>query len=136
MDFIYHTDSGHGWVETEKTTAIGTSPIIFIQFSSAGSFEAGTGLTLTGNVFSISAGYVGQTSITTLGTITAGTWTSTAIAQGYGGTGLTSYAAYDLIYGTTSGPLGKLTMGTAGQVLQVNTTGNALIYGDIDGGTY
>ena len=26
--------------------------------------------------------------------------------------------------------------GTAGQVLQVNTSGSALIYGDIDGGTY
>jgi hypothetical protein len=125
-----------GWVETEKTTAIGTSPILFVQFSSAGTFEAGTGLTLTGSVFSISAGYVGQSSITTVGTISSGIWNGTAVARDYGGTGVTSYSSYDLLYGTTSGPLGKLAIGTAGQVLQVNTSGSALIYGDIDGGTY
>jgi hypothetical protein len=125
-----------GWVETEKTTAIGTSPILFAQFSAAGAFEAGTGLTLTGNVFSISASYAGQSSITTLGTIGSGIWNGTAVARDYGGTGLTSYNPYDLLFGTATGALGKLAMGTAGQVLQVNTSGDALIYGDIDGGTY
>jgi len=125
-----------GWVETEVTTAIGTSAIIFEQFSAAGSYEAGSGLALNGNIFSIATGYVGQTSITTLGTIGTGLWNGTAVARDYGGTGITSYSSYDLLYGTTTGPLGKLAMGSAGQVLQVNTSGNALIYGDIDGGTY
>ena len=97
---------------------------------------AGTGITVTANAVQISASYIGQTSITTLGTVTTGTWSADTIAANKGGTGLTSYANYDLIYGTTSGPLGKLAMGTAGQVLQVNTAGNALVYADIDGGEY
>ena len=93
-------------------------------------------ITVNPTSIDIAATYVGQTSITTLGTVAVGTWTATTIAAQYGGTGVTNYAAYDLLYGTTSGPLGKLAMGTAGQVLQVNTTSNALVYGDIDGGTY
>ncbi len=40
-------------------------------------------ITVTSGVVNISASYVGQTSITTLGTITAGTWTGTAIGDTY-----------------------------------------------------
>lgn len=39
----------------------------------------------------ISAAYVGQASITTLGTITSGTWTGTTVAVANGGTGITSF---------------------------------------------
>lgn len=39
---------------------------------------------------SISATYIGQTSITTLGTITTGTWSATTIAVNKGGTGVTA----------------------------------------------
>lgn len=38
-------------------------------------------------IVDISATYVGQSSITTLGTITTGVWHGTAVALGYGGTG-------------------------------------------------
>ena len=38
-------------------------------------------------VLTIDATYVGQTSITTLGTVATGTWNATAIAPAYGGTG-------------------------------------------------
>lgn len=38
----------------------------------------------------ISSSYVGQSSITTLGTVTTGVWNGTAIPVGFGGTGLTS----------------------------------------------
>ncbi len=41
-------------------------------------------------VIDISAAYVGQTSITTLGTITTGVWNGTTIAVANGGTGVTS----------------------------------------------
>ncbi len=42
-------------------------------------------------VIDISSSYVGQSSITTLGTITSGTWTGTTIAVANGGTGITSF---------------------------------------------
>lgn len=53
--------------------------------------------------------YAGQASITTLGTITTGTWNGTAIAANKGGTGLTA-------------------LGTAGQLLRVNAGATALEY--------
>lgn len=40
--------------------------------------------------FDIASTYVGQTSITTLGTITAGTWNGTTVAVANGGTGVTT----------------------------------------------
>jgi len=116
------------------------------------STAAGTGLTFTSGVFDvvgttdritanansidIASTYVGQTSITTLGTITTGTWNGNAIGPAYGGLGLSSISANQLIVGAAGNTYTTLSMGTAGQVLQVNSAGTALVYGDIDGGTY
>ena len=113
---------------------------------------SGAGLTLTNGVIDvvgtadriianansidIDANYVGQTSITTLGTITTGTWQGTTVAAAYGGTGLSSYTTGDLIVANGSTSLTKLGMGDGGKVLQVNAGGTALEYGDVDGGTY
>ena len=57
-DFIFVTggtvNDNTGWVQTSTgVTTIGTDPIYFTQFSGAGTFLAGNGLTLTGNTFSI-----------------------------------------------------------------------------------
>ncbi|MEI7652636.1 MAG: hypothetical protein WCJ96_11585, partial [Verrucomicrobiota bacterium] len=48
------TQSSTSWVQTTPTVVIGVSNIVFNQFSGAGTYTAGTGLTLTGSVFSIS----------------------------------------------------------------------------------
>ena len=57
-DFIFVTNGtlydNTGWVQTSTGVAIiGTDPINFTQFSGAGTYLAGDGLTLTGNTFSV-----------------------------------------------------------------------------------
>jgi hypothetical protein len=42
-----------GWVQIDAVATVGTSPIVWQQFSGAGTYLAGTGLTLTGDTFSI-----------------------------------------------------------------------------------
>lgn len=79
--------------------------------------------------------YIGQTSINTLGTIIVGTWNADTISTSKGGTGITNYSSGDLLYGTNSNSLSKLTIGEEGKVLQVSSNGLP-VWGDIDGGTY
>jgi hypothetical protein len=56
-DFTFITNgtlyANTGWVQTDPVTVVGTSPVTWIQFSGAGAYTAGTGLTLTGTQFSI-----------------------------------------------------------------------------------
>lgn len=60
-----------------------------------------------------------SSSLTSVGTITTGVWNGTAIAPTYGGTGLTSYTAGDLIYASATNTLSNLPIGTNGYVLTV-----------------
>ena len=70
------------------------------------------------------AGYVpnwtGSTNITTLGTITTGTWNGTTISPIYGGTGQTGYSTGDIIYADGANSLDRLGIGNAGEVLTVS----------------
>ena len=68
-------------------------------------------------VIDIDAAYVGQTSITTLGTVTTGTWNGTAIGPTFGGTGQTTYATGDILYASAANTLSKLPASTNGFVL-------------------
>jgi hypothetical protein len=56
------------WVQSSRVITIGNDPILFTQFSAAGVYQAGTGLTLTGTVFSVNSQ---QNQITQVGTLTA-----------------------------------------------------------------
>lgn len=70
---------------------------------------------------SYSGNWTGSTSLTTLGTISTGTWSGTAIGPTKGGTGLTTYTTGDLIIATAPNTLSKLAIGTSGQVLTVSS---------------
>lgn len=179
--FVYVQDGsslvGTGWVATVadiNTFTVGTDAITWIQFSGAGTFTAGDGLSLNGTEFSVNVAanggieiadgdlqlkstvagngltyssgainavgtsdrisvsadaidiastYAGQTSITTLGIVTTGTWNATTIATTKGGTGLTSYDTGDLLYASSANTLGKLTKPAANSLLVMGSAG-------------
>jgi hypothetical protein len=55
-DFVFVSEGTYantGWVQTLKPATIGTDPLQFTQFSGAGTYTAGNGLTLDGTVFEI-----------------------------------------------------------------------------------
>jgi len=87
------TQADTGWVCTsDPGGTLGTTAITWAQFSAAGTYTAGTGLTLSGNQFSItntavtagsygSASSVGQFTVNAQGQLTAASTTSIAIAN-------------------------------------------------------
>jgi len=129
------------WVCTNDThttlIAIGIDAIGFTQFSGAGQIEAGNGLTKSTNTINavgtinrisvgadnidIDANYVGQSSITTLGTIGTGTWNATVISTAKGGTGLSSLTSGGLLYASSSSVI-SFAQGTSGQILVANAS--------------
>jgi len=106
------TDAANGYVLQKPTGSytLGSTALSFAQFSGAGQIAAGAGLTKSANTLNvvgtssritvnadsvdIAATYVGQTSITTLGTISTGNWNGTVIDVAYGGTGTTTLTGY------------------------------------------
>lgn len=108
-----------GWVVSSNGAInVGTDPMAWVQFSGAGSIVAGDGLTKDGNTINavgtenrisvsanaidIASTYVGQNTITTLGTITTGTWNGVDIAVTDGGTGASTAADARTNLGATS----------------------------------
>lgn len=84
------------------------------------------GGTATDPTVDIHASYVGQNTITTLGTVTTGTWSATTIAVDKGGSGRTSSTAYAVICGGTTGTGAHQSIaavGSSGQVLTSNGAG-------------
>jgi hypothetical protein len=130
-----------GWVQTFEVITVGTDNVIWEQFAGQNLYIAGTGLTLTGNQFDvvgtadritanansidIASTYVGQTSITTLGTVGTGTWNGTVIDGQYGGTGVNNSGKTITLGGnlTTSGAFTTTLTATANTSVTLPTTG-------------
>lgn len=108
-----------GWVlTTDGAITLDTTALSFTQFSGAGQITAGAGLTKSGNTLDvvgtsnritvnadsvdIASTYVGQSSITTLGTITTGVWNGTTVAVANGGTGAITLTGYVKGSGTSA----------------------------------
>ena len=121
------------WIlTTDAPVSLGTTSLAFTKFAGGTTYSAdGSTLTLTGGTFSVNTGYVGQTSITTVGTIGTGTWSATTIAANKGGTGQTSYAVGDLLYASSTSALSKLADVATGNVLISGGTSTAPSYGKV-----
>lgn len=135
-----------GWVlTTNNPITVGSTALTFTKFSTQGEILAGNGLSKTTNTLAvvgtagrisvsgsgvdIDAGYIGQTSITTLGTIATGTWSATAIASNRGGTGLTSVTQNSYLKGGASvgDPLVQRTYAEVKQDLALNNVENTAL---------
>ena len=148
-------NADNGYVlTTNGTPTLGTTAITFEQFSGAGQISAGAGLTKTGNTIdvvgtadkisvtanalTIASTYVGQSSITTLGTITTGVWNGTAIAATSGGTGLSSIAKGSVLVANSANTLSALDGGGSndGLLLYTASSDTLSFATSIDGGTF
>lgn len=139
-----NTGAGETYIcNTVGTIVFGTTPITFVQISSAQVYSAGTGLTLTGTQFSITntavtAAAYGSASKTLTATvnaqgqltaladtniaIAASQVTSGTLAVAQGGTNIASYTTGDLIYASGTTTLSQLAIGANGYVLTSNGT--------------
>ena len=91
------TDNANSsWVQqTPLPITLGTTSIVFIEFAAPGTaYTAGTGLTLSGNQFSV-----------------------TTIPAGNGGTGQTAYTVGDILYASSTNALSKLSDVATGNAL-------------------
>lgn len=147
------TNGDNGYLITvDAGGTLGVTDVTVVQFSGAGQVIAGAGLTKNGNTIDIggttnritinadsidiSANYLGQSSITTLGTIGTGIWQGTTIATGYGGTGLTTYTTGDLLYASATNTLAKLAKPSVSSLLYMDGNGTPSWSDTIDGGTF
>lgn len=115
-DFVFveggTTQAARGYIVTDATSGAFAT---WTQFSAAGQYTAGNGVNISGtsisadagsgitvdvNGISIASNYTGQSSITTVGTITTGTWNGSTVDVAHGGTGATSLTGYVVGNGT------------------------------------
>ncbi|QQG37864.1 MAG: hypothetical protein HYS26_04550 [Candidatus Kaiserbacteria bacterium] len=141
-------NANSGWVlTTADPITLGTSLLAFTQFSGAGQITAGSGLTKSGNTLDvvgtsnritvnadsvdISSSYVGQTSITTVGTLTSGALGSGFGAIDIGSSPITGGAAtFSSIVGSAITGSGNLTINGTGSF-----TGNVSVTGTLSAAT-
>ena len=118
--------AGTGWVQIvsdPSTFTVGTDSNLVTQFSDAGTYTAGTGLTLTGTEFSVNAA---QSQITSLGTLTGLTVSGT--------TSLPSATSIGDVSSTELGYLDGVTSAIQTQLNAKASTGKAIAMAIVFGG--
>lgn len=148
-------NADNGYVlSTNGAITLGTTGITFEQFSGAGQISAGNGLTKTGNTIdavgtadkitvsanaiTIASSYVGQNTITTLGTITTGVWNGTDIGVAHGGTGLSAVAKGSVLVANSANTLSALDGGGSddGYLFYTSSSDTLSFATSVDGGTF
>jgi hypothetical protein len=88
------TLNGAIYLCNQQAPNVGTDPLTFTRINSVTAQSADeVTLHLAAGQYSIKTTYPGQTSISTLGVVTTGTWNATAVDIAHGGTGQTTAAA-------------------------------------------
>jgi hypothetical protein len=100
-----------------------------IVYSSSTNTLRGLTIGSTGQVLTVSAGQPAWQTITSVGTITTGTWQASVIGATFGGTAQSTYTTGDTLYASAANTLSKRSIGTTGQVYVVS--GGVPIWGDI-----
>jgi len=104
-DFIFVQEGTQyadtGWVQTETVATIDVSPIRFLQFSGAGSYQAGDGLDLDGTVFSVNVSEIAGSGL---------------VHDGSNNLKLTDTGVTAAIYGTTAAKTASFTVDAQGRL--------------------
>jgi hypothetical protein len=111
------------WLANPTTpVTVGTTAIPWTQINSQTGMLAGNGISISGTTINavgqpnritvganidIASNYVGQGSITTVGTLATGVWNATAVTVAYGGTGATTLTGY--VKGNGTSPMTAVT---------------------------
>lgn len=90
------------WTCSNNSITIGATNIVFAQISGAGTYTAGTGLTLSGNQFSL----------------------TTPVSVANGGLGATTLTQYGVLVGNGTSAVSITAAGTANHVLTANASAN------------
>ena len=110
-----------------------------IDISSETNLATSTGILLSNDTLSVVVGEIDhdsllnfvagehflQSAITEVGTIATGTWEATDIGVAHGGTGVSSWTQYLLVYADAADSLSQIAIGSDGQVLTSGGAGSA-----------